>query len=56
MANTTSPMRWGILATGLIAERFAAGVAGSKTNRLVAVASRTLSNARAWVDVSKDRS
>jgi len=50
MANSTAPMRWGIIATGMIAERFAAGVAGSEANRLVAVASRTLDKARAFAE------
>ena len=48
MSNSTSPLRWGILATGLIAGRFADGVAGSADNRLVAVASRSMASAKAF--------
>ncbi|HEX6800423.1 MAG TPA: Gfo/Idh/MocA family oxidoreductase [Ktedonobacterales bacterium] len=36
---------WGILGTGVIARTFAAGIAGSKTGRVVAVGSRTTQEA-----------
>ncbi|HRI82605.1 MAG TPA: Gfo/Idh/MocA family oxidoreductase, partial [Opitutaceae bacterium] len=41
----TTPLGWGILATGRIAGIFAQGVARSQHSRLVAVGSRTAANA-----------
>ncbi|HWA84185.1 MAG TPA: Gfo/Idh/MocA family oxidoreductase, partial [Fimbriimonadaceae bacterium] len=41
-------LRWGILATGRIAQQFAGGVKASKTGELVAVGSRTLESAQAF--------
>lgn len=41
-------LNWGIIATGGIARAFAAGVAHSKTGRLVAVGSRTAASAEAF--------
>ena len=41
-------LRWGILATGRIAEKFAAGVAASESGRLAAVGSRSEAGARAF--------
>jgi predicted dehydrogenase len=41
-------LRWGILATGRIAEKFARGVAASKSGCLVAVGSRNAGSARAF--------
>lgn len=51
-----SKLRWGILATGYIAGRFAEGIASSNTGELVAVSSRTLEAAKEFAlryDVSK---
>lgn len=50
MSGSTEPtggprLRWGILATGLIARKFAEDLPGSRTGRLVAVGSRTLAAA-----------
>src|SRR5438876_6893336 len=41
-------LNWGILATGAIAEKFAKGVIGSSTGKLVAVGSRTKEKADAF--------
>ena len=41
-------LRWGILATGRIAQTFAKGIAASKTGKLVAVGSRSLESAQAF--------
>lgn len=41
----TTPLSWGILATGGIARAFAAGVAHSRSSRVVAVGSRTVAAA-----------
>ncbi len=43
-------MGWGILGTGNIARKFAAGVRGSRTGRLAAVGSRSLESARAYAE------
>ena len=42
---TDNKLAWGILGTGGIAKRFAQGLAGSQTGRLVAVGSRTAESA-----------
>jgi predicted dehydrogenase len=41
----TDQLNWGILATGMIARKFAQDLPGSQTGRLVAVGSRTLASA-----------
>lgn len=41
-------LRWGLLATGNIAHKFAAGLAKSRTGKLVAVGSRSLEKAQAF--------
>lgn len=43
-------LRWGILATGSIANQFAEGLAASQTGELVAVGSRTLDRAQAFCE------
>ncbi|MCC5808632.1 MAG: aldo/keto reductase [Opitutales bacterium] len=43
-------LAWGILGTGNIARKFAAGVQGSRTGRLAAVGSRSSASARAFAD------
>lgn len=43
-------LAWGILGTGNIARKFAAGVGGSRTGYLVAVGSRSGESARAFAD------
>lgn len=40
MADTSSPIRWGIIGPGSIAKAFAGGVAASRTGKLVAIATR----------------
>ncbi|MFD4374608.1 Gfo/Idh/MocA family protein [Streptomyces sp. NPDC058486] len=47
---TSDGIRWGVLATGGIAERFAADLAGLDGAEVVAVASRTEASARAFAD------
>lgn len=42
---TSTPVRWGILATGAIAEKFALGLREASLSRLVAVGSRTSAEA-----------
>ena len=50
-ARRSAPeLRWGVLGPGTIARRFVDGVAGSRTGRLVAVASRDGDRARAFVE------
>lgn len=44
----TEPLRWGILSTGRIAATFAAGVAGSRHGKVVAVGSRAPESARVF--------
>ena len=43
-------LNWGILGTGNIAGQFAAGVAGAKRSRVVAVGSRSDSNAKSFAE------
>ena len=38
--TATTPIRWGILGPGSIAQSFAGGVAGSRTGKLVAIGAR----------------
>ena len=42
----TAKLNWGILATGMIARKFAVDLPGSRTGRLVAVGSRSVESAR----------
>lgn len=44
------PLRWGILGTGWIAERFAAALTASTRQQVYAVGSRSLSTARQFAD------
>ena len=46
-------LRWGIIGTGSIARTFASGLAHSKTGRLIAVGSRSQSNAEQFADEFK---
>jgi predicted dehydrogenase len=50
VTTDTTPVRWGILATGAIAEKLAADVALVPGNELAAVGSRRLESARAFAD------
>ncbi len=50
MTTDTTPVRWGILATGAIAEKFAADVAVVPGNELAAVGSRRLESAQQFAD------
>ena len=45
-------LHWGILATGSIADKFAKGVAHSRTGQVVAVGSRSLGKANAFADAN----
>jgi len=49
-ARTAPPLRWGVLGTGWIAERFAAALAESTTQRVVAVGSRSLESAERFAE------
>lgn len=48
MMSSSSPLRWGLIATGWIAEKFAAAVNETPSGTLAAVGSRSLSAAEAF--------
>ncbi len=48
MQELTTKLSWGIIGTGAIARTFAKGIAGSKTGKLLAIASRKLHTAEAF--------